>query len=340
MKYFLPLLFSMYALSSKAALFLHNEYGYLQDITFEMYSDDIPEYKMPEVSKSAEEVLMFEVMHANWTDKRWVAYTMNEKLLGTYKIGQPALMDNGDNKKIFFIASFPGTAGGTDLYMAEYKNGAWNKPKNLGKNVNTEKNEANPGLLNEHTLTYSSGGIIKKLDLRTFEVVELSASTPAAEKKPEPVVNSTVNTPVTAVNNAIVVKESIPVIVEKPAPVVAPAPVVVKETPAPSKVTTPVSAPVVSATNNNTGVVNMLGTATRDQMLAKYHTAIQLGAFSAPKWESFAPLAAYGKLVSYKNEKNMYVVWLTGYAGRTAAEAVLPQVKAVPGFENAYVTGK
>jgi hypothetical protein len=34
------------------------------------------------------------------------------------------------------------------------------------------------------------------------------------------------------------------------------------------------------------------------------------------------------------------VVWIVGFANRAAAESILPQVKATPGFENAYVTGK
>ena len=120
--------------------------------------------------KSIEETLMFDVLHATWKDKHWVAYTLNKDLLGTYRVGQPALLDNGDTKKIFFVAAFPGAVGGTDLYTAEYINGKWSKPKNLGKGINTAGNESNPGLLDENTLTYSSAGIIKKLDLKTLKV--------------------------------------------------------------------------------------------------------------------------------------------------------------------------
>jgi hypothetical protein len=163
-----------------ASSFLHNDYSYLQEITFELYTDDVPAYKVPEQLKSIEETLMFEVLHATWKDKHWVAYTLNKNLLGRFKVGQPALLDNGNTKKIFFIASFPGSVGGLDLYTSEFNNGAWSKPKNLGKTINTANNESNPGLLNEHTLTYSSGGIIKKLDLKTLKVVDLEESTTPA----------------------------------------------------------------------------------------------------------------------------------------------------------------
>ena len=150
------------------AALLHNDYSYLQDITFELYTDEVPAYKVPATLKSIEETLMYDVLHATWKDNHWVAYTLNKDLLGTYKVGQPALLDNGDVRKIFFVAGFPGSIGGLDLYTAESNNGKWGKPKNLGKGINTVGNEANPGLLNENTLTYSSSGIIKKLDLTKF----------------------------------------------------------------------------------------------------------------------------------------------------------------------------
>jgi hypothetical protein len=75
-------------------------------------------------------------------------------------------------------------------------------------------------------------------------------------------------------------------------------------------------------------------------MLSRYKTAIQLGAFSTPKWELFDQFSKYGKLVSYKNDKNMSVVWITGFNSRAAADAALSQVKSTMGFENAYITGK
>ncbi len=363
-----------------AASFLHNDYSYLQEVTFELYTDDVPAYKVPEQLKSIEETLMFEVLHATWKDKHWVAYTLNKNLLGKFKVGQPALLDNGNSKKIFFIASFPGTVGGLDLYTSEFNNGTWSKPKNLGKTVNTINNESNPGLLNEHTLTYSSGGIIKKLDLKTLKVVDLEESaspqvvvtaetqtnnsnkTIILKKETEDIAaigdNSTAmpagnSTPVTndygaigdnstaapvntgegkgmqqnqtrKVNESIVVEDkakseiAVPKVQQNNAPAVNPSPSV----------------------SSNKSTVQSLGVQSRDAMLAKYKTAIQLGAFSAPKWELMEPLSKYGKIVTYKNENGTNVVWIVGFANRAAAESILPQVKATPGFENAYVTGK
>lgn len=339
-----------------AAYFLHNDYSYLQEITFELYTDEVPAYKVPEQIKSIEETLMFEVLHATWKDKHWVAYTLNKNLLGTFKVGQPALLDNGDTRKIFFVAAFPGSAGGLDLYTAEYSNGSWSKPKNLGKSVNTVNNESNPGLLNDNTLTYSSGGIIKKLNLKTFKVVDLEETKVDDKKQTETVANvqepiqetiapvftssktKTVNS--TEPKNetpaqAVVVKESAPATVKsEEVQQVSNEPQTNNSTTAVStvaKTTTPV------AQDNS---VKSMGVQTREAMLAKYKTAIQLGAFSVPKWDLIKPLSRFGNIISYKKDDGSNVVWIVGFSDRAAAEAVLPQVRATPGFENAYVTGK
>ena len=362
-----------------AASFLHNDYSYLQEVTFELYTDDVPAYKVPEQLKSIEETLMFEVLHATWKDKHWVAYTLNKNLLGKFKVGQPALLDNGNTKKIFFIASFPGSVGGLDLYTSEFNNGAWSKPKNLGKTINTANNESNPGLLNEHTLTYSSGGIIKKLDLKTLKVVDLEESTTsaiAAAETQTKIQNQSANVKKETEEIAAIGDNSTAMPAGNTTPVAndygaigdnsTAAPVstgegkgmlqnqirnsnesIVVDEKAKSEIVVPKvqqnKAPAVNASpsvSSNKSTVQSLGVQSRDAMLAKYKTAIQLGAFSAPKWELMEPLSKYGKIVTYKNENGTNVVWIVGFANRAAAESILPQVKATPGFENAYVTGK
>lgn len=351
---------------------MHNEYSYLQDITFELYTDDVPAYKVPEQLKSIEETLMFDVLHATWKDKHWVAYTLNKDLLGTYKVGQPALLDNGSTKKIFFIATFPGTNGGLDLYTAEYKNGTWSKPKNLGSGVNTSNNESNPGLLNDNTLTYSSGGVIRKLDLKTFKVVDLEEVTYKSQtiqnKKDNKDVIAAIGDNSTATPIGSTIDDNVGAIGDNSTamPANADESKATMQTETRNKQeqiavlekerTQTQQAPKVPQSNNNTYVNNsnstiqnndaqdanvlMLGSQSRDAMLAKYKTAIQLGAFGTPKWELIKPLAKYGKIVSYKNENGTNVIWLVGFANHAAAENVLPQVKATAGFENAYITGK
>ncbi len=327
-----------------SSFLLHNDYSYLQEITFELYTDEVPAYKVPEQIKSIEEILMFEVLHATWKDKQWVSFTLNKNLLGTYKVGQPALLDNEGTKKIFFVAAFPGSFGGLDLYTAEYSKGTWSKPKNLGKNINTSYNESNPGLLNDHTLTYSSGGIIKKLDLNTFKVVDLEevlendSKTTEVTKNIIPIKELQKKEEITAIdeNSAAneIVKEPIQktneliVVPQKPKNEI-------QQQQKPSQVNTAQS---LSSTQNMN--VQSLGVQSRDAMLAKYKTAIQLGAFTTPKWEIIQPLSKYGQIISYKNDNGANVVWIVGFANHAAAEIVLPQIKSTVGFENAYITGK
>lgn len=339
----LAALFCAVSTSIHAAL-LHNDYSYLQEITFELYTDDVPAYKVPATLKSIEETLMYDVLHATWKDNHWVAYTLNKDLLGVYKVGQPALLDNGNTKKMYFVAGFPGSIGGLDLYTSEIYNGKWSNPKNLGKGINTVGNEANPGLLNENTLTYSSAGIIKKLDLTTLKVVDL-VETPAIEsRKIENIVAppEKINSKLLSVVETPAASAPIKTEVNKPIAEVSPKPEIIttsNEAKAPIN-NAPKIVPPATITATVSENVQSLGVQTRDVMLAKYKTAIQLGAFSNPKWEQIQPLSKYGKIISYKNENGANVVWLVGFANRAAAESVLPQVKTTPGFENAYITGK
>ncbi len=322
MKNFFVFFMFLFALhfNSNAAM-LQNNYGYLKDITFELYTDALESYNMPEDIKSTEESLMYEIMHAVWKDEHWVAFTLNKDLLGTFKVGQPAVLDDDISRKMYFVATFPGSLGGQDLYVSEYLNGAWSKPKNMGLGVNTEKNESNPGLLNESILTYSSGGIIKKLDLKTFKVIDAE---------------------IPSTNTVIAPSKSVSFEIQKTTVVVEPEKTSVAITPSvDTKVSVQVPMDPLSQRQSTTNTTpEFLGSKSREEMLSRYKTAIQLGAFSAPKWEIFTQLSKYGKLVYYKNEKNMNVVWITGFVSHAAAETVLQQVKSSIGFENAYITGK
>lgn len=147
-----------------------NSYGFLQNIEFKLYTKDIPPQKALSNQQTTEEILMYDIIHAVWENGKWTAYTTNKTLLGIYKVGSPTIIQNSNGKKLFFIANFPGSKGGTDLYMSEFTDGIWSKPRNMGKNINTPYNESNPGMLDENTLTYSTNGIIKKVDINTFVI--------------------------------------------------------------------------------------------------------------------------------------------------------------------------
>ena len=75
-------------------------------------------------------------------------------------------------------------------------------------------------------------------------------------------------------------------------------------------------------------------------MLATFGNAIQLGAFGNPNWSLINQFSSIGNLITYKNEKGLNVVWITGFANRAAADAALSQVHTKAGFGNAIALGK
>jgi hypothetical protein len=285
---------------------LENNFGYLQDITFELYDASIESYKMPEHLQSIEETLMYEVLHAVWRNNKWVAYTLNNNILGTYKVGSPTIIENKEGKKIFFIANFPGTKGGTDLYMSEFADGIWMKPKNMGSKINTSYNESNPGMLDENNLTFSSNGIIKKLNINSFAIEDA----PLENKKI--VENKKIETLVFVENKEDNINNQN-----------------IKKTPtSESKL-----ANTISSSNEriSLGKVNIL------EAKSKFPLAIQVGSFMNPNWNILNQFSNLGQLTTFKNEKDLNVVWLTGFTNVEQMNQVLQKVKSYPSFEKSFV---
>lgn len=51
---------------------------------------------------------------------------------------------NSKGDLLYFASNRPGGFGGYDLYMSQFKEGAWSQPVNLGPNINTAGNEISP----------------------------------------------------------------------------------------------------------------------------------------------------------------------------------------------------
>ncbi len=73
-----------------------------------------------------------------------------------YSIGRATLSPNGE--KLVFSSDMPGSVGGIDLWLSIYKNGSWSAPVNLGKEVNSAKDEAMPYWVSETKLCFASSG--------------------------------------------------------------------------------------------------------------------------------------------------------------------------------------
>ena len=73
-----------------------------------------------------------------------------------YNVAHPSL--SRDGSRLYFASDMPGGYGGTDIYVVENRNGIWGRPQNLGKQVNTEGNEAFPFIHENNILYFSSDG--------------------------------------------------------------------------------------------------------------------------------------------------------------------------------------
>lgn len=88
-----------------------------------------------------------------WSDPRPFGYTINTVAFE----GMPSL--SADESALYFVSDRPGGYGGKDIWVSHFVNGRWQVPKNLGPNVNTEKDEIAPSIAADgKTLFFSSKG--------------------------------------------------------------------------------------------------------------------------------------------------------------------------------------
>lgn len=71
-----------------------------------------------------------------------------------YDCMHPAIDKTG--KKLYFASDMPGTLGGKDIWMCEWKDQAWSKPVNLGPQINSSGNEAFPFVNKDGVLYFAS----------------------------------------------------------------------------------------------------------------------------------------------------------------------------------------
>lgn len=74
-----------------------------------------------------------------------------------YSTGHPSISPDG--KTLYFISDMPGGYGGTDLYLCKLNGDKWDRPQNLGPNVNTEGNEMFPFISSDGILYFASDGL-------------------------------------------------------------------------------------------------------------------------------------------------------------------------------------
>ncbi len=89
-----------------------------------------------------------------------------------YSCAHPTLSTDGTT--LFFSSDMPGTIGGQDIWMCKKNGDSWDKPVNLGFDVNTSGDEVFPSLKKDGILYFSSNGLpgFGDLDIFTAKQVE------------------------------------------------------------------------------------------------------------------------------------------------------------------------
>lgn len=74
-----------------------------------------------------------------------------------YAVAHPTV--SADGNSLFFSSNMPGGQGGMDLWVSRKNGDSWDKPVNLGPDINTSGNEEFPYLRNDGILFFSSDGL-------------------------------------------------------------------------------------------------------------------------------------------------------------------------------------
>lgn len=91
-------------------------------------------------------------VHGEWKTVRELVLCPKE-----FSAVHPAVSPDG--KRLFFASNMPGTFGEFDIYVATISsNGGIGIAKNLGENVNTERNDMYPKIMEGNTLVFASEG--------------------------------------------------------------------------------------------------------------------------------------------------------------------------------------
>ncbi len=83
-----------------------------------------------------------------------------------YSCAHPSL--NNDGTVLFFASDMPGGLGGQDIWMCKKNGDSWDKPVNLGVDINTSDDELFPSINKNGMLYYSSNGLPGFGDLDIF----------------------------------------------------------------------------------------------------------------------------------------------------------------------------
>lgn len=119
------------------------------------------------VGKNKNNVNVLKIFEAKFISGEWIIQDDLKIGNGDYSIAHPAITGNG--KRLYFVSDMPWGYGGTDIYYSDYEGGQWSQPVNLGREVNSEGNEAFPFIWNDTLLYFASDGLTGMGGLDIYE---------------------------------------------------------------------------------------------------------------------------------------------------------------------------
>lgn len=107
-------------------------------------------------------------------DGKWTNITSLPFNNRNYSVGHPSV--NRDGSKLYFASDMPGAYGGSDIFVVDIlADGAFSKPRNLGRKINTLGQEAFPYIDSKNNLYFSSNsrkGGFGGLDIYAVKIYE------------------------------------------------------------------------------------------------------------------------------------------------------------------------
>ncbi|KOP39247.1 MULTISPECIES: OmpA family protein [unclassified Flavobacterium] len=106
--------------------------------------------------KDEKKISNLQIFKAELVGGKWTNITSLPFNSPNYSVEHPAL--SADEKVLYFASDMPGSIGSFDIYSVNINKGAFDIPKNLGPEVNTNKREQFPFASADNKLYFSSDG--------------------------------------------------------------------------------------------------------------------------------------------------------------------------------------
>lgn len=106
--------------------------------------------------KDDKKISNLQIFKAELVGGKWINITSLPFNSPNYSVEHPAL--SADEKVLYFASDMPGSIGSFDIYSVNINKGAFDTPKNLGPEINTNKREQFPFVSADNKLYFSSDG--------------------------------------------------------------------------------------------------------------------------------------------------------------------------------------